>query len=138
MKNRGPMQLSSPWPKHFLPSSNYQSSMTMVLNYSLISNKHQPHISQITFTSGADDVVCAKMKPPNNNILTGFSDHLSLSSVKMWLPPSPNQKKKPSVRLKNMTSSIHNQGTYTQYFLTSQNRCHSAKINLGCLTQQTD
>jgi hypothetical protein len=129
------MRLSSPWPKHFLPSSNYQSAMKMVLNYSLILKKPQPHISLITFTSGIDNVVCTKQKPPNNNVLIGFSNRLSLSSVKMWLPPSLNKKKKPSVRLNNTNSSIHNQGTYTQYFLISQNPCHLAKINLGCLTQ---
>jgi hypothetical protein len=67
-----------------------KSTMTMVLNYSLILNKPQPHISLITFMSGLDDVVCAKMKPPNNSVLTGFSDHLSLSLVKMYLPPSLN------------------------------------------------
>ena len=92
----------------FLPSFNYQSIMTMVLNYSLILNKPQPHISLITFMSGIDGVVCEKQKPPNNNVSIGFSDHLSLSSVNMRLPPSLNQKKKPSVRLKNATSSIHN------------------------------
>jgi hypothetical protein len=37
-----------------------------------------------------------------------------------------------------MTSSTHNQDTCTQYSLISQNRCHLAKTNLGCLIQQTD
>jgi hypothetical protein len=60
------------------------------LEHSLILNKPQPHISLITFTSGIDDVVCEKQKPPNKNVLIGFSDHLSLSSIKMWLPPSLN------------------------------------------------
>jgi hypothetical protein len=69
--------------KHFLPSSNYHSAMTIVLNYSLISNKPQPHILLITFMSGVDDVVFANLKPPNNSVLTSFSYHLSLSSVNM-------------------------------------------------------
>jgi hypothetical protein len=42
------------------------------LNYSIISNKTQPHISLITFTSGVGDIVCAKQKPPNNSVLTSF------------------------------------------------------------------
>jgi hypothetical protein len=132
------MRLSSPWPKHFLPSSNYQSTMIMVWKYSLTSNKPQPHISLITFMSGVGDVVCARQKPSNKSVLSGSLDHLSLFSVRMWLPPSFSPKKKPSVTLNSMTLSIQNQGICTLYFLISQNLCRLAKTNLGCLTQQTD
>jgi hypothetical protein len=56
----------------------------------------------------------------------------------MSLPPSHSPKKKPSVKLSNMISSMHNQDTCTQYSLISQNLCRLARTNLGCLIQQTD
>jgi hypothetical protein len=49
-----------------------------------------------------------------------------------------SMKRKPSVKPSNMTSSMHNQDTCTQYSLISQNLCHLARTNLGCLIQQTD
>jgi hypothetical protein len=56
----------------------------------------------------------------------------------MSLPPSHSPKKKPSVKLSNMISSMHNRDTCTQYSPISQNLCHLARTNLGCLIQQTD
>jgi hypothetical protein len=112
--------------------------MKMVLNYCPISNSPQPPTLPITSMSGVGDVVYAKQKPPSSNVLTGFSDHLSLSSAKMLLPPSHSPKKKPSVKPSNMTSFMHNRDTCTQYSPTFPNLCHSAKTNLGCLIQQTD
>jgi hypothetical protein len=124
--------------KAFLTFFQLPISMTMVSNYSLSLNKPQPHISLTTFTNGIGDVVYAKQKPPSNNALIGFSDHLSPSLPKMWPPPSPNLKRKPSARLNSMTSFMHSQDTYIQYYLTSQDPYHSAKTNLGCLTQRMD
>ena len=76
-----------------------------------------------------------KQQPPNNNVSTGFLDHLSLSLERMSLLPSLNPKRKPSVKPNNMTSFTHSQDTYTRYFLIFRNLCHLVKTNLGCLIQ---
>ena len=89
-----------------------------------------------TFTNGFGDEVYAKLNPPSNNALIGFSNHLFPSLIRMWPPPSPSLKKNPSVRLNSLNSFIHNQDTYIWYYLTPWNPCHSAKTNLGCITQQ--
>jgi hypothetical protein len=100
--------------------------------------KPQPHISLTTFMNGVDDVVYEKKKPPKKNALIGFLDHSSLSLPKMWPPPSPKLKRQPSGRLNDMTSFMHSQDTYTQYYLMPRDLYHSTRTNLGCLTQWMD
>jgi hypothetical protein len=112
--------------------------MTMVSNYFLILNKPHPHISPTTFTNGIENVVYEKKKQPKNNSSIGFLYHSSLSLPKMWPPPSPKLKRKPSTRLNNMTSFMYSEDTYTQYYLMPRDPYHSTMTNLVYLTQQMD